>query len=500
MVKFKDSDKSLASTCDIASTRSKFVDSGKSMSQDKLSDIEIKDSTESTNKFKLRAEGEDDKICFSKPLKSKFDRYRNESNSSFLNDILNGSSSIFSFRSPKRKTVMDVRKKYDQAKDYGAIILFNESDQWNHDKSTSSDDKNNPKMKHQNYVKNSEDDSLINIDKEIDWYLDNDKSLNLIDHKSINSELERNNAEICFADANPQNHASYESIPAEPNIPKVDEEESKLDEMLNQIVMVSQMIRPSDDDLAQRILSNQNIPFSVNFNIHNNLFEVNLKLVPRDRRCEFIATEDFKAMALNHDTPAEIKRNDVLKVLSCDGKSHAFGFKIDKSFYDSQDSYEYELVMIPFDKITAKLSKYPYSAKRNYEINDWNLWNENTTEEDSYNLPSLTNSVSSMSCGRRCSEVANLIYDALDKNVKENVQDIGFFETDFNNDPMTISISKQINEKINSLNILSAEQGDIICITRTNSNHKWVEGYLAKDPSRTLGLVHLTFINKIFNP
>ena len=280
----------------------------------------------------------------------------------------------------------------------------------------------------------------------------------------------------------------------------MDEEESKLDEMLNQIVMVSQMIRPSDDDLAQRILSNQNIPFSVNFNIHNNLFEVNLKLVPRDRRCEFIATEDFKAMALNHDTPAEIKRNDVLKVLSCDGKSHAFGFKIDKSFYDSQDSYEYELVMIPFDKITAKLSKYPYSAKRNYEINDWNLWNENTTEEDAYNLPSLTNSVSSMSSGRRCSEVANLIYDALDKNVKENVQDIGFFETDFNNDPMTISISKQIKEKINSLNILSAEQGDIICITRTNSNHKWVEGYLAKDPSRTLGLVHLTFINKIFNP
>jgi len=73
---------------------------------------------------------------------------------------------------------------------------------------------------------------------------------------------------------------------------------------------------------------------------------------------------------------------------------------------------------------------------------------------------------------------------------------LSYFELDFNTHPMSLSISSEIKKKIPGLHMLSGHQGDLICITSQNK-HGWVEGYLVKDPLKTLGIVHSKFIQQL---
>jgi len=78
------------------------------------------------------------------------------------------------------------------------------------------------------------------------------------------------------------------------------------------------------------------------------------------------------------------------------------------------------------------------------------------------------------------------------------VEEVANFKLDFNTHPLSRSICTELKNQQNcNVNILSAQQGNILCVTATCEGSEWVEGYLVKDPAKELGLVHSKFLQNL---
>jgi len=72
-------------------------------------------------------------------------------------------------------------------------------------------------------------------------------------------------------------------------IPKLDAGFSDLEELFAQIITISEIFQPSEDDIAERILSQNSDPFNVNFDMDDGKFKVDFDLIPDDERSQFVA-------------------------------------------------------------------------------------------------------------------------------------------------------------------------------------------------------------------
>jgi hypothetical protein len=138
-------------------------------------------------------------------------------------------------------------------------------------------------------------------------------------------------------------------------------------------------------------------------------------------------------------------------------------------------------------KNTQNLLEDPMSSK-------WGVIKEQTNDDL---LPSLSESGILESDDVQCVSSTTLEgFEAMAEGDSENVKSLCYFNMDFNTDRLTLELAETLLKQAGSLNILSAEQGDILCITNMSYTHRWTEGYLAKDPKRELGLTHLNFIKR----
>lgn len=265
-------------------------------------------------------------------------------------------------------------------------------------------------------------------------------------------------------------------------------EEDMIDisEKCQQIVTMSEIFQPTEDDLAERILSQKEEPFNVNFDIETGRFSVDLKLIPKDDRSIFISNTDFFCLQLNEDKKVKINQNDVIKVLSSDGNNNVFGYLVDAS-------QTKEILLIPQNKVIPLVDEYPLSSKRQYNLSKWEILvipQVSSYEEDSSNnKKSWTQKHEKKKAEPLNSKIA------LEKGEEAKIKKVAYFKMDFNTHPLSICYAEELatNECI-SLKVLSAQQGDIINVTHANSETGWVEGYLSNDPNRSLGLVHSKFI------
>lgn len=84
-----------------------------------------------------------------------------------------------------------------------------------------------------------------------------------------------------------------ESEVSAPSFPKENSDVHSLDEKLNQIITISEIFQPSEDDLAERILSQSEEPFNINFDLNDGVFTIDFDILPDDNRSQFKAKCDF---------------------------------------------------------------------------------------------------------------------------------------------------------------------------------------------------------------
>jgi hypothetical protein len=259
-----------------------------------------------------------------------------------------------------------------------------------------------------------------------------------------------------------------------------------ISEKCMQIVTMSEIFQPSEDDLAERILSQKDEPFNINFDIGAGKFSVNLKLIPEDERNIFISNTDFICLQLNEDKKVTIKQNDIIKVLSTDGNDNVFGYLADPS-------QTKEILLIPLNKVSPLVHEYPISSKRQFRMTDWQILVVPQTRASKEDSSKTKKSWTQKYEKAKVETLKSKIH--LEEGEEAKVAKVAYFKMDFNTHPLSICYAEELtNSKHSSLNVLSAQQGDIINITNTDSITGWVEGYLAKDPSKNLGLVHSRFI------
>ena len=297
IIKFKPSDARLASTCGVSSTKPQLMETGKNLA---VYRINSKDESPSStqNKFKQRRGAVGSK--FNKNIVEKVNENRYDMDtSSFLESILDCSSTIlFQKQKSNKKQLPDVRKKFTQSSKNHGLVLF--------DGSKDNTDIPNKFMQDENSNTKYEDSSLVNINNEIDSYLKNDKSIVMFKRDSIDSELEQSNAMPCFKqtkatenetewDSDNSSDFSANMVDRSPEMPLLSNPEpSNINGILDQIVVISEMIQPSEDDLANRMLSYCDDPLSINYNIDSNKFEVDYKLVPKNGLLRFKPKADIQ--------------------------------------------------------------------------------------------------------------------------------------------------------------------------------------------------------------
>jgi hypothetical protein len=255
----------------------------------------------SESKFKQRRQAAGvDSISNKKTIGGRYQQFENNwgDKSSFLDSILNQNSSIFSIRSrkPKQK-VDDVRKKIDAAWDCKAAVLYDADEQ-----SSSQGKKGSTKLGSSNLNPLTSDgdkstSGIAKINNEISAFLKDGKSSFCWESSSIQEHSPANFGEMPNFKLQNKRLIEEEKESEAPTIPDMSVVQTPaidLPEKFNQICMISEIFQPSEDDLAERILSSNDDPFNLNFNLDTGTFEVNLEGLPKDGRNTFFAKEDFE--------------------------------------------------------------------------------------------------------------------------------------------------------------------------------------------------------------
>ena len=393
--------------------------------------------------------------------------------SSFLDSILDRSSSIFSVRSRKNKQVEDVRRKIDQAWDFKAEVIYDaERDTTNQGKTTKGSERKGK-------------DGEIIIDDESSIFNSNNLFESERTSKMEDAPLFDNN------NINFQNDNQESSLPSIPKIAVIDSEPKEPGEILEQIVTISEIFQPSEDDLADRILSQSKEPFNINFDIDDGNFMIDFDILPDDNRGQFTAISNFSWVQLNNDIKVNIEKGEILKILSSDGNNNLFGYILDPVQMK-------EPLLIPLEKTAPIISDFPISSKRTYELVNWNEFGgkeENKMED-------LNNQITNQKAAtiKYSKDKSKWLLEpsiSLDKGKYSKVESIAFLQMDFNTHPMSISLTNDLHQIMPNIKILSGQQGDLICITNKVNKYGWIEGYLMKDLSKKLGMVHTKFIYEL---
>ena len=285
----------------------------------------------------------------------KLENYRYEDKnwancSSHLDSILDRSSCIFSIHQKKDPELEAVRKKVSQPWDQKAVVLYDEDASLN---SISEDTENVSPLK-----EDFKNDDEVKIGHELSMFLQSDRStFEVSDRKSNDESNYFMQAPPCFNQQTPNPHLESESVDKDPSLPKI-KTESSFAEKVNQIIVMSEIYQPNEDDLAERILSQNEDPFNVNFDINSGTFNVNIGLFPKDSRSSFEAQKNFSCLQLNSDKQVKISKGQRIKVMSSDGSSNVFGLQMDAECT--------EPLLIPVKNIKPILLDFPISSKRTY--------------------------------------------------------------------------------------------------------------------------------------
>mmetsp|Transcript_28327 Transcript_28327/g.25027 ORF Transcript_28327/g.25027 Transcript_28327/m.25027 type:complete len:243 (+) Transcript_28327:470-1198(+) len=215
--------------------------------------------------------------------------------------------------------------------------------------------------------KGLDDTDIVNIGNEISAFLKSDKSYSHWNSRPSKNDPEpvvdeipnfkMNSHKIIFG------NDSECSILDTPKMNISNKESNSFKALLDEIVAISECFQPSEDDIAERILSQKDEAFNINFNIDKGVFQINFDLIPKNNLNKFVSKFDFSCIQLNSDDKVEIKKGDEIKALTTDGKDHIFGFLM--------YSKTKEPLLIPTKKIEAKVDQYPYSGKRSYTVSNW---------------------------------------------------------------------------------------------------------------------------------
>lgn len=288
-----------------------------------------------------------------------------------------------------------------------------------------------------------------------------------------------------------QSENKESSLPSIPKIAAIDSEPKDLYEILSQIITISEIFQPSEDDLADRILSQSKEPFNINFDIEEGNFLIDFDLLPEDERGQFTAISNFSWIQLNNDIKVNIEKGEILKILSSDGNNNLFGYILDPV-------QTKEPLLIPMEKTTPILIDFPASANRTYEVVNW----ETFGSREETDVPVADNKITNQKAASIWSskEKAKSLHKqsiSLAKGKWSKVESVAFLQMDFNTHPMSKSLAADIHQIMPNAKILSGQQGDLIWVTKSANKFGWMEGYLMKDLDKTLGFVHSKFIYEL---
>lgn len=408
-----------------------------------------------SNKFKERRNGEDITSRFCKPSKSNQGSHKKEkasNQSSFLDSIQDRSSSIFSIRSKKDRNLEQVRKRVDEAWDNQTAVLYDDSHDFESygikNNKLFSGSKKGKMVKH---TKINDDESCSFINQEISRFLRNDKySFDLLQKSEDDGGTDEMSKIPNFKDndtPNPQQDWSIDEVEA-PNIPSGISFSSHnlTPAILTQLVTISEIYQPDEDDLAERILSNSSEPFSVNFDIDDGHFKIDFDLLPVDSRNKFIAKSTFSCLTLNSDK-----------------KINVYGYILDPTETK-------EPLLIPKEKVKPCIASFPISAKREYSIKDWN---DNSGEIFTTNMKMRNNKEESkdnkttkqLDLKSENHERKSFLFDPnvdLSSGFEAKVKSVGYLTMDFNVHPICQTLTQEVEIKIPNINILSGYQGDMV--------------------------------------
>lgn len=140
--------------------------------------------------------------------------------------------------------------------------------------------------------------SLVQINKDIDSFLENSKSSFCIDSSTSDIFCDKP-IQAAFSKPRDSKITNYTNDSSEPSIPVMSliaSEEDKISELLAKVVTISEIHQPDDNTLAERILSDSDEPFHINFDITDSEFKIDFSLIPDDSRCILIANRNFSGI------------------------------------------------------------------------------------------------------------------------------------------------------------------------------------------------------------
>jgi hypothetical protein len=248
-------------------------------------DIKLKQKIpqKSSSKFKQRRNAHEPNEN-SKNTKDKVHRYdQNEwiNQSSFLGSILDRSSCIFSIRSKKQKDLEIVRKKIDTNSGRNKFVLYDEDIE-----------KNANELLNQS-INQSEETDMVKIGHEISAYLQSNTSgFNFAESSEVLAACSIPNFKVP-SNCQLKSEDYKDDVPKTPDMTVYKSSIKSLKDKLEEIITVSEIFQPSEDEIAERILSQNEDPFNLNFNLESGLFEINFDKIPEDNRNEFVAKCDF---------------------------------------------------------------------------------------------------------------------------------------------------------------------------------------------------------------
>jgi nitrogen regulatory protein PII-like uncharacterized protein len=136
---------------------------------------------------------------------------------------------------------------------------------------------------------------MVNIGQEINAFLQNNTSgFNFDDRSGVVVDTIQNFTTQSHDKA--KNEESENSIPEMPDMSDMLECKivaKSLKDKLEEIVSYSEVFQPSEDEIAERILSHNDDPFHLNFNLENGNFEIDFENIPSDNRNMFVSKCDF---------------------------------------------------------------------------------------------------------------------------------------------------------------------------------------------------------------
>lgn len=331
--------------------------------------------------------------------------------SAFLKSILDRSSDIFSIKSKKPRDVEDVRKKFIYQPRKSTVLYDCDQDI-------------QTKL---NFNQDSEDMSLVKINKEIDSFLDNGKDFieTVSAHSSdIISDDMHKPPMFKPRDSKVTDYTEESSVPSMPKMSKFMSELGGINEKLGQIITVSEIHQPDEDELAERILSDSNQPFHINFDINDSEFKIDFSLIPNDDRCVFEAESNFSGISLNSDEKIAIAKGTKIKVLACDCNNHFFGY---------MTSYK-QPMLIPIEKTQCLIKKFPMSSHRSYEIKDFSAFGSNEYTHGVMSINQVlfqTSRKGLFDMGLENKQICSP--KTLTNAVRAKVIKLAYFDSDFNN-------------------------------------------------------------------